>query len=142
VAVSDHSITIKVEDVGGGFGRSKLGAVWSYAGSRRLRAGHGGLGLPLSRLYARYFGGTLHVAPIEGYGTDAYVTLNRLEGANQETLYFIKEEHSEEQELEQRASRSEPPRSLLEEPGMLHDGLFDAQARRGSSSKSTGASDT
>ena len=142
VAASDHSITIKVEDVGGGFGRSKLGAVWSYAGSRRLRAGHGGLGLPLSRLYARYFGGTLHVAPLEGYGTDAYVTLNRLEGANQETLYFIKDEHSEEQELEQRASRSEPPSSLLEEPGMLHDGLFDAQARRGSSSKSTGASDT
>ena len=142
VAASDHSITIKVEDVGGGFGRSKLGAVWSYAGSRRLRAGHGGLGLPLSRLYARYFGGTLHVAPLEGYGTDAYVTLNRLEGANQETLYFIKEDQTEEEELEQRACRSEPPSSLLEEPGMLHDGLFDAQARRGSSSKSTGASDT
>ncbi|KOO35735.1 pyruvate dehydrogenase kinase [Chrysochromulina tobinii] len=139
-AKARFGVSPEVEDVGGGFGRSKLGAVWSYAGSRRLRAGHGGLGLPLSRLYARYFGGTLHVAPIEGYGTDAYVTLNRLEGANQETLYFIKDEHSEEQELEQRASRSEP--SLLEEPGMLHDGLFDAQARRGSSSKSTGASDT
>ena len=82
------------------------------------------------------------MAPLEGYGTDAYVTLNRLEGANQETLYFIKEDQTEEEELEQRACRSEPPSSLLEEPGMLHDGLFDAQARRGSSSKSTGASDT
>jgi len=36
-----------------------------------------GFGLPLSRLYARYFGGdiVLHVVP--GYGTDVYLTLTR-----------------------------------------------------------------
>jgi hypothetical protein len=32
-----------------------------------------GLGLPLARLYAKYFGGTLYLAPMEGYGTDGYI---------------------------------------------------------------------
>ena len=29
-----------------------------------------GLGLPIARLYAKYFGGSLHLTPVEGYGTD------------------------------------------------------------------------
>jgi pyruvate dehydrogenase kinase 2/3/4 len=36
-----------------------------------------GCGLPLSRLYAQYFGGGLDLKSMEGYGTDAYVHLNR-----------------------------------------------------------------
>lgn len=36
-----------------------------------------GMGLPLSRLYARYFGGSLKLRPMEGYGTDAYIHLHR-----------------------------------------------------------------
>ena len=32
-----------------------------------------GLGLPLSRVYARYFGGELSVLSMQNYGTDAYV---------------------------------------------------------------------
>ncbi len=36
-----------------------------------------GFGLPLSRVYARYFGGDLNVVSIEGFGTDAYVHLKR-----------------------------------------------------------------
>lgn len=36
-----------------------------------------GMGLPLSRLYARYFGGSLKLRPLEGYGTDAYIHLHR-----------------------------------------------------------------
>lgn len=44
-----------------------------------------GYGLPISRLYARYFGGDLAIISMEGYGTDAYLHLNRL-GNVQEPL--------------------------------------------------------
>ena len=37
-----------------------------------------GFGLPIARLYARYFGGDLQILSMEGYGTDAYLHLNRL----------------------------------------------------------------
>jgi len=37
-----------------------------------------GFGLPLARIYARYFGGELTLKSMEGYGTDAYLYLPRL----------------------------------------------------------------
>ena len=46
--------------------------------SRHKMAGLG-FGLPLARLYARYFGGDLSLMVLPGYGTDAYLTLKRLE---------------------------------------------------------------
>lgn len=47
-------------------------------GSRFKMAGLG-FGLPLSRLYARYFGGDLRLQSIPGYGVDAHLTLRKLE---------------------------------------------------------------
>lgn len=38
-----------------------------------------GFGLPLSRLYARYFGGDLSLQNLPGHGVDAYLTLRSLE---------------------------------------------------------------
>jgi len=34
-----------------------------------------GFGLPLSRLYAQYFGGGLDLVSMEGYGTDVFLRL-------------------------------------------------------------------
>jgi pyruvate dehydrogenase kinase 2/3/4 len=86
-------VTIKVSDEGGGIARSGLPRIWTYLYSTARQpanldtaaegegpavlAGYG-YGLPISRLYARYFGGDLQIISMEGYGTDAYLHLNRL----------------------------------------------------------------
>ncbi|CAI5497793.1 unnamed protein product [Closterium sp. Naga37s-1] len=93
VVVADgiEDVTIKISDEGGGIPRSGLPRIWTYlystarspaaAGALQdtpsIMAGYG-YGLPISRLYARYFGGDLQVVSMEGYGTDVYLHLNRL----------------------------------------------------------------
>lgn len=103
VAEGEEDITIKVSDEGGGIPRSGLPKIWTYlyttakspldemekndaegADGPAVLAGYG-YGLPISRLYARYFGGDLAIISMEGYGTDAYLHLNRL-GNVQEPL--------------------------------------------------------
>eukprot|EP00245_Coleochaete_scutata_P003465 TRINITY_DN1509_c1_g1_i1.p1 TRINITY_DN1509_c1_g1~~TRINITY_DN1509_c1_g1_i1.p1 ORF type:complete len:373 (-),score=70.70 TRINITY_DN1509_c1_g1_i1:790-1908(-) len=101
VVVADgiEDVTIKISDEGGGIPRSGLPKIWTYLYStarspgsdiRHLEttpsvmAGYG-YGLPISRLYARYFGGDLQIISMENYGTDAYLHLNRL-GNVQEPL--------------------------------------------------------
>ncbi|GJP36032.1 hypothetical protein CLOM_g2332 [Closterium sp. NIES-68] len=91
VADGIEDVTIKISDEGGGIPRSGLPRIWTYlyttarspaAGGAlqdtpSIMAGYG-YGLPISRLYARYFGGDLQVVSMEGYGTDVYLHLNRL----------------------------------------------------------------
>ncbi|EFJ20563.1 hypothetical protein SELMODRAFT_93519 [Selaginella moellendorffii] len=99
VADGVEDVTVKISDEGGGIPRSGLSKIWTYLyttakspleESRHMQetpnvmAGYG-YGLPISRLYARYFGGDLQVISMEGYGTDAYLHLNRL-GNEQEPL--------------------------------------------------------
>jgi len=98
VAEGVEDITIKVSDEGGGIARSGLPRIWTYLyttaknpmiqdndedlvdGAAQLPAALAGYGygLPISRLYARYFGGDMQILSMEGYGTDAYLHLSRL----------------------------------------------------------------
>ncbi|XP_042052452.1 pyruvate dehydrogenase (acetyl-transferring) kinase, mitochondrial-like [Salvia splendens] len=100
VADGLEDVTIKVSDEGGGIARSGLSKIFTYLYSTAKNplddqsdvdpetvttmAGYG-YGLPISRLYARYFGGDLQIISMEGYGTDAYLHLSRL-GDSQEPL--------------------------------------------------------
>lgn len=43
-----------------------------------------GMGLPLSRVYAEYWAGSLHVHSLEGYGVDAFLKLSRLGNKNEQ----------------------------------------------------------
>ncbi|PHT32823.1 [Pyruvate dehydrogenase (acetyl-transferring)] kinase, mitochondrial [Capsicum baccatum] len=90
-----------ISDEGGGIPRSGLPKIFTYLYSTARNpldedfmttdvatactmAGYG-YGIPISRLYARYFGGDLQIISMEGYGTDAYLHLSRL-GDSQEPL--------------------------------------------------------
>ncbi len=89
-----EDITIKISDQGGGIPRSHVSKVWNYLFTTVKNtpilspdfsqdmmgapmAGFG-YGLPVSRLYARYFGGDVQLISMEGYGTDVYLHLNKL----------------------------------------------------------------
>uniref|UniRef100_A0A6B2L8R0 Protein-serine/threonine kinase n=1 Tax=Arcella intermedia TaxID=1963864 RepID=A0A6B2L8R0_9EUKA len=89
VAQGKEDFCIKVEDEGGGIPRTRIDQVWTYAFTSEASPFHHhnishdplagyGFGLPMSRLYARYFGGDLKLMSLDGYGTDAYVFLPRL----------------------------------------------------------------
>ncbi|KAK7362041.1 hypothetical protein VNO77_04139 [Canavalia gladiata] len=89
VADGIEDVTIKTSDEGGGIPRSGLPNPLDEHSDLGIAdnvtmAGHG-YGLPISRLYARYFGGDLQIISMEGYGTDAYLHLSRL-GDSQELL--------------------------------------------------------
>ncbi|KAM0954577.1 putative [Pyruvate dehydrogenase (acetyl-transferring)] kinase [Dioscorea sansibarensis] len=99
VADGIEDVTIKISDEGGGIPRSGLPKIFTYLYSTAKNplevnyegmhegvtmAGYG-YGLPITRLYARYFGGDLQIISMEGYGTDAYLHLSRL-GDSQEPL--------------------------------------------------------
>ncbi|RZC88209.1 hypothetical protein C5167_016009 [Papaver somniferum] len=93
VADGLQDVTIKISDEGGGIPRCDLPKLFSYlystskspldenmtmsSSDTATMAGYG-CGIPISRLYARYFGGDLQVISMEGYGTDAYLHLSRL----------------------------------------------------------------
>eukprot|EP00580_Thalassiosira_gravida_P009620 CAMPEP_0201633560 /NCGR_PEP_ID=MMETSP0493-20130528/6828_1 /ASSEMBLY_ACC=CAM_ASM_000838 /TAXON_ID=420259 /ORGANISM="Thalassiosira gravida, Strain GMp14c1" /LENGTH=581 /DNA_ID=CAMNT_0048105291 /DNA_START=304 /DNA_END=2049 /DNA_ORIENTATION=- len=93
VTKGEEDVTIKIADRGGGMPRSVTNRIWTFAHStlsKERRAledkydfgkdeGSGahirGFGLPLARIYARYFGGEVTIKSIEGYGVDAYLYL-------------------------------------------------------------------
>ena len=103
VVKSSQDISIKICDQGGGISRSVAENVflYLYTSASRVKLSDGdmggttststpmhglGYGLPLSRLYARYFGGDIKVASCDGYGTDTFIYLRALESDARETL--------------------------------------------------------
>ncbi|KAJ2890492.1 hypothetical protein GGI21_006151 [Coemansia aciculifera] len=55
-----------------------------------------GFGLPMARLYAGYFGGSLDIVSMEGYGCDVFLKLRSIEGTHrawsleyQEKIYIV-----------------------------------------------------
>ncbi|CAF0858750.1 unnamed protein product [Adineta steineri] len=100
VVKAKEDLTIRISDRGGGIPRSKADKIFRYMYSTAPRpvslvdsqhsgptplAGFG-YGLPISRLYARYFNGDLEIHSIDGYGTDAYIYLQAVEDQASEWL--------------------------------------------------------
>jgi pyruvate dehydrogenase kinase 2/3/4 len=97
-----EDVSIKVSDQGGGIPRSYIKRAFNYlfttappAFQQEMVTGEDmqssgrfsplaglGYGLPVARQYARYFGGGLKIMSVEGYGTDAYIYLNRFGNAS------------------------------------------------------------
>mmetsp|Transcript_578 Transcript_578/g.1011 ORF Transcript_578/g.1011 Transcript_578/m.1011 type:complete len:194 (+) Transcript_578:840-1421(+) len=100
----NEDVVIKVSDEGGGISRTNMERVWSYLYTtadpsiieNMLDDGGGdikdfdtntplaglGYGLPIARNYARCFDGDLSIMSLEGYGTDSFIYLPRLGGAD------------------------------------------------------------
>lgn len=142
VVCGEHDVTIKVEDQGGGIPRSRLADVWSYRGTKgfgaqcaavpvgsdliRAPEAAKGLGLALSRLHCKFFGGTLHLTPMEGYGTDAHAKLNRLGDDNCENLSAAVGQSFGMAAV----APSEAVAGWYRSRGLKLNNLYDAQARR------------
>lgn len=96
VAIGGEDLTIKMSDRGGGVPFRKIENLFSYMYStapkpqmddkhRAPLAGFG-YGLPISRLYAKYFQGDLQLYSMEGHGTDAVIHLKALSTDSVERL--------------------------------------------------------
>uniref|UniRef100_A0A8C4DPB7 Protein-serine/threonine kinase n=1 Tax=Dicentrarchus labrax TaxID=13489 RepID=A0A8C4DPB7_DICLA len=96
VALGGEDLSIKMSDRGGGVPFRKTERLFSYMYSTAPRPSIGdrhraplagfGYGLPISRLYARYFQGDLQLYSMEGYGTDAVIQLKALSTDSVERL--------------------------------------------------------
>ncbi|EDV27658.1 [Pyruvate dehydrogenase (acetyl-transferring)] kinase isozyme 2, mitochondrial [Trichoplax sp. H2] len=111
ITKGEEDILIRICDRGGGIPISKLEDIYSYMYSTAPQppsldlvarsetvtplAGFG-VGLPLSRLYARYLNGDLKLSPLEGYGMDAYIYLKRFSVKANEVLPVFGEAASQQ----------------------------------------------
>ncbi|XP_022069290.1 pyruvate dehydrogenase kinase, isozyme 4 isoform X1 [Acanthochromis polyacanthus] len=97
VALGTEDLTIKMSDRGGGVPLRKIEHLFSYMystapspvhvdNSRNAPLAGFGYGLPISRLYARYFQGDLQLYSMEGYGTSAVIYLKALSSESVERL--------------------------------------------------------
>ena len=78
----DHHVNRSTSVEGGEIGRdvnSSLASLSSRPPNLRL-----GMGLPLSRVYAEYWAGSLAVHSLEGYGVDAFLQISKLGNKNEQ----------------------------------------------------------
>ncbi len=97
VTKGKQDVTIKLSDEGGGIPRSQIDKLFNYMYSTAPHppkpgtttipplAGYG-YGLPIARLYAKYFHGDLTLSSMDGHGTDAVVYLKVLSSEANELL--------------------------------------------------------
>uniref|UniRef100_A0A8C9T486 Protein-serine/threonine kinase n=1 Tax=Scleropages formosus TaxID=113540 RepID=A0A8C9T486_SCLFO len=96
VTLGKEDLSIKISDRGGGVALRKIDRLFNYmystAPSPSLETSRAaplagfGYGLPISRLYARYFQGDLKLYSMEGVGTDAVIYLKALSSESFERL--------------------------------------------------------
>ncbi|RKP02960.1 hypothetical protein CXG81DRAFT_10094 [Caulochytrium protostelioides] len=99
VSASDRECVIRIRDEGGGITAKNLRRIWEYSyttverydeahdsvlgmqSHMAMQQGSGGpmaglgFGLPISRIYSRYFGGSLDIVSITGHGCDVFLKL-------------------------------------------------------------------
>mmetsp|Transcript_85068 Transcript_85068/g.264303 ORF Transcript_85068/g.264303 Transcript_85068/m.264303 type:complete len:466 (-) Transcript_85068:113-1510(-) len=89
VCADEHDVAIRVSDRARGIPFEVGQRVWSYLyttaakgggayGERATSLAGYGVGLPLSRQYARYLGGSLNLVSLPGYGTSVDLFLTRV----------------------------------------------------------------
>ncbi|XP_046841642.1 3-methyl-2-oxobutanoate dehydrogenase [lipoamide] kinase, mitochondrial-like [Xenia sp. Carnegie-2017] len=104
ISCNKENFTIRISDQGGGISDDDLKEVFNYSFSTFKKVNQTttsmlsdysqtvnsmetigsmagfGFGLPTSRAYAEFLGGSLQLQSLYGYGTDVYVKLKRIEG--------------------------------------------------------------
>lgn len=95
ISEGEDDIIIKISDKGKGFKRSEINNIFKYSYTtsslshselKSFSMSGYGHGLPLARLYAKYFNGDLQIIPYYGFGTDAIVYINKI-GNQPEKIY-------------------------------------------------------
>ncbi|KAI9281801.1 branched-chain alpha-ketoacid dehydrogenase [Sporodiniella umbellata] len=101
VCSNDTDILFRISDQGGGMSKDKFEHIWSYGNHKgmgkiehleakleeqeKVMRVQLGIGLPMSKVYAEYWGGKIDLVTMEGFGTDAYVKIPKL-GTRNENL--------------------------------------------------------
>mmetsp|Transcript_23989 Transcript_23989/g.71573 ORF Transcript_23989/g.71573 Transcript_23989/m.71573 type:complete len:412 (-) Transcript_23989:2300-3535(-) len=100
ICQNDNFLILRISDQGGGIAPDMVDNCWKWSFTTVDQESNGppggsifnvlsesepdgplaglGFGMPMTKLYLEYFGGSLEVVPMFGYGTDVYVTLKDL----------------------------------------------------------------